>query len=91
MPKQKLLIISVDSLLKLITHYSEGLLPLDADAREFSYSAMLPRYLQLMVESKEWDTNRPLHIRFEQGHVMRWDEKGFDPRWTPMNEAPTRQ
>lgn len=89
---QKLLVISIDSLVKLLTHYSEGLMPLGAEAREFGFSPLLPRFLQLVVESKDWDRPwPPLHIRFEGGKMMRWDEKGTDPRWTESNEAPKRQ
>jgi hypothetical protein len=51
-----------DDLLKLITHYSEGAVPLDAEVRNVQISARLQRWVCLIVESKDW-AGTP----FEQG------------------------
>lgn len=44
----------IDSLLKLITHYSEGAVPLDAEVRNVQLSSMLQRWVCLVVESPDW-------------------------------------
>lgn len=86
----KLVIIDIDSLYQLMVHYSDGRIPLGGEVKEFGYSKFLPRWLQLIVESHEWQTNVPLHLRFEGNKVMHLTQ-GNDANWNPMNEDPSHQ
>ena len=92
--------IDADSILRLLTHYSEGDLPLDATLRSAGVSKLLSRVIGLEVRSDQWrpqrvddrgpnDMPRPLMIRYEGKKVMVWgDLKDPEPRWREGVEAP---
>ena len=90
---QKTIFFDVESLLRLLTHYSDGRLPLDAEIQAAANSQYLPGWIGLWTKSKEWtekDIEQPLHLRYEGRKVMIWDEKGTNPRWQEGNETPKR-
>ena len=99
----RLIVFDVDSLIKLMTHYSEGEIPKDSEILNFSVSPKLPRYISLMVRSSEWPVAddmwehmpgelHPYHFRYEGKRTMKWAKQGDDPSWTDEGavEAPKR-
>lgn len=61
----KRFVFSADSLLKLLTHYSDGAVPLDAELRFAGVNRFLQRMVCLEASSKEWTDASPLHVRYE--------------------------
>lgn len=99
---QRLLIFDLNSLVKLLTHYTEGAIPLDAEALTFEVSPKLQRYISMQLQSKEWheDVNpqtgelEPIHVRYEGNRVLTIQNPQTDEiKWTDENfvEAPRRQ
>lgn len=96
----RLLIFDLESLLQLMTHYSEGLIPLGAKPVSFAVSDKLPRWINLTAESGEWqDTSTdkpgyvgqaPLHFRYEAKRTMKITGLGKDAVWSEAGyvEAP---
>lgn len=98
----RLLIFDLQSVLRLMTHYSEGkTVPLDAEAKNFSVSDKLPRWITIITESKEWQDQPlkggdgyggqvPVHFRYEGARSMRILTEGGKAEWTPEGyvEAP---
>lgn len=96
-------IFDANSLMKLLTHYSEGEIPLNSELKQLLASAMLPNWIGLVVESDQWpDTSTgksgyggqaPYHFRYEGKRTMRWDGQHHDVRWSDQNaiETPTHQ
>lgn len=92
------------SLQHLLTHYSDGAVPLDSKVVEFKVSQMLPRWITLVVDSKEWsDTpletgdgyggQMPLILRYEGKRIMVLDHLKDPVTWGAPEavEAPKRQ
>ena len=97
---QKTLYIDAESILALLTHYSQGAVPFDAELRAAGVSAYLGRWIGLLVTSKQWDGLqvpqsewiKPLHIRYEGKKVLTWSgEAGAPPMWSDDIEAPKLQ
>ena len=93
----------VDSVLKLLVHYSDGELPLDSEVKNVQISRFLPRWINLVVEAKDWtDTpyeagdgyggQMPFMIRYEGKRTMVLDHLQNPVAWSEPNaiEAPTR-
>lgn len=75
-----------ESLLKLLVHYSDGRVPLDAKLIGFGYNPLLTRYLGLEIETSE--VGEPvIHVRYEGRRVMTWDERGTPVEWTKEGEG----
>lgn len=81
MAQTRLVEFDAESLLALLTHYTEGSLPHDVELKRVDVSARLPRWIALIVESKDWkDTpfeagdgyggQQPMMIRYEGKRVM---------------------
>lgn len=93
-----------NSLLKLLTHYSEGVgVPLDAQLVSISASEKLPRWIALVVEAKEWEDvpfetgdgyggQQPIMLRYEGKRVMTLQHMKDPISWSDENaiEAPRR-
>ncbi len=85
----KLLILDGQSLLNLLTHYTDGAIDLDARLLSVSVSSALQRYLKLEVESSQWkdafkpgtDEYEPLHIRYEGNRVLKWGRNDQEMKW----------
>jgi len=95
---ERQIIIDADSILKLLTHYTEGQVPVDAELKAAGVSKFLGRWIGLVVASEQWDAQtfpdgslQPLHIRYESKKLLQWDEKGTPPEWKDGVEAPRRQ
>lgn len=100
----KTIYIDADSILRLLTHYSDGDLPLDATLLQAGVSATLGRWMGLLVDSEQWRDWReakrtvdgglkPLHIRYEGKKVMIWGDKKQEesPEWREGVEGPRRK
>lgn len=94
----------VASLLKLLTHYSEGAVPLEAEVRNVQISRFLPRWIALVVDSPSWEGTpfekgdgyngiEPLHVRYEGKRICVIDNLKDPIAWSDENEieAPKRQ
>lgn len=78
---KRLVIFDIESLLNLLTHYTEGEFPLDANIVTIQASQKLPRWISLVVDSKDWSgtpfetgdgygETQPFWIRYEGKRVM---------------------
>lgn len=91
------IIFDVDSLLALLTHYSDGAVPLDAEVLNIGVSKLLGRYIGLTMTSADWRDSElpkdrlgmlpPLDIRWEGGKVLKWSEKGSPVEWGDSPDA----
>lgn len=105
MSKERLVVFDVDSLLKLLVHYSEGQVPLNSQAVSLQVSQRLPRWVNLMVESPDWDGApletggdgyggiQPLIIRYEGKRIMVLNHLKDQINWSEPDavEAPKFQ
>lgn len=80
-------IFEAESLLRLLTAYFDGLVPLDAKALQIGVSEKLRRYIGIMVESDQWtdeadiksmDGQYPLMLRYEGRRNMAWSRSDQD-------------
>jgi hypothetical protein len=98
---QKTIYIDAESILQLLTHYSEGDLPLDAKLLTAGVSSYLARWIGLRVDSEQWRDwrtaertqdggLRPLHIRYEGKKVLVWGDGSREehPVWESGVEGP---
>lgn len=85
------------NILDLLSHYSDGKLPLGVRLLDMGPSTSLGRHLILQVESDQWEdaptglsdlndprnagTLAPLHIRYEGKKVMSWGDKRAAVEW----------
>lgn len=101
---QRTIYIDAESILNLLTHYSEGDLPLDAKLLTVGVSSVMGRWIGMLIDSDQWrdwrqserTTDgglRPLHIRYEGKKVLVWGDKPAGdnaPAWRDDVEAPKR-
>lgn len=94
----------LNSLVKLLVHYTEGEIPLDSEAVQLLVSQKLPRWVALILRSKDWSGSslataayggtEPFHIRYECKRLMKWqgDPDGYGV-WSNQGdiEAPKQQ
>lgn len=84
---------------KLLTHYTNGRLPLDFELKHVAVDTILKRQIAFIGESKQWQDKPlagkeefgPLHLRYEGKGVMSWGRKGDEPFWDNSNETPKYQ
>lgn len=95
---ERQIVVSADSILKLLTSFTDGQVPLDAELRAAGVSRTLGRWVGLLVASEQWGGPeifggglQPLHIRYERKKLLQWDEKGTPAEWKEGVEAPKRQ
>ena len=89
-----MLVFSPTDLIRLLTHYTQGLVPLDCEVKSFGVNPFLERFVGIEVESDEWDDFAPLQVRYEGKKVLGWTAgKGEEklPPWQEANETPKRQ
>lgn len=94
----------LNSLLKLLVHYTSGEIPLDAEPKGLMVSKLLPRWITLVAESSDWSGTplasegyggtEPFFIRYECKRLMQWqgDPSNYGA-WSNQGEieAPKRQ
>lgn len=101
MAATRLYIVDANSIMKLLTHYTEGELPLDSELLELQLHPQLNRMICLLTQSSEWPVTTeltgtgelwPLTIRYEGRHTMSWTDKASAPVWSDEEaEAPANQ
>lgn len=99
MSGSKVILFDAEGIIKLWTHYTEGIMPLDAELAALAVDTVLPRQICFIVNSKQWqdspvpgkDYYNPLHLRYEGGRVLSWGKFGTDPFWENANETPKFQ
>lgn len=95
MSGSKLIQFDANDFCKLLTAYSEGLVPLDFELKHVAVDTRLKRQIAFIGESKQWqdepmpgkDEYAPLVLRYEGKRIMSWGRKGTDPFWQD-SEAP---
>lgn len=100
---ERLIIFDANSLLKLLTHYtqdSDPQIPLDAELRFAGVSQYVTRWVVLEVEAKEWDGELPdpvtgelpfIHVRYEGNKVFSWRQDkspNVMDKWKESVESP---
>lgn len=93
----KRIVFDLDTIMALLTHYSDGAVPLDATVSQILVSKMLQRYVVFETASAQWEDADlplnaagqlpPLDIRWEGGKVLKWSEKGTTPTWGDSPDA----
>lgn len=96
MPGSKVIQFDAADFCKLLTHYSEGIVPLDFELKHIAVDTILKRQIAFIGASKQWqdaplagkEEYGPLHIRYEGNRIMVWGRKGDEPFWQDANETP---
>ena len=86
MPGAKRLVLDGQSLLNLLTHYTDGAIDLDAKLVSLGVHQILNREIGLYVESSQWKDEKipgkeyysPLYIKYEANKVFKWGQKDQD-------------
>jgi len=80
---QRMVIFDVDSLVQLLTHYTEGAIALDAKVREVGFSPLLKHYIGIELESSQWRDaeTRPYQFRYQGKKTLCWSNPGQELRW----------
>ncbi|SRR5260370_20328104 len=81
---------------KLLTHYSEGILPLDFELKHVAIDTILKRQIAFIGFSKQWQDEPlpgkeeygPLHLRYEGKRIFSWGRKGEEGFWQDALDAP---
>jgi len=88
---QKSFIFDPQDLYNLLVHYTDGAIPLKGRVLAPLVNQNLPRFVGLLVESDEWDTPEPFHIRYDGARTATW-QKGMEAHdWREREETPARQ
>lgn len=89
----KTFIFDIEDLVRLLTHYFDGEVPLDAKVSAVGVNPTLQRFIGIELESGEWETNDPLQLRYDGERVMTWskNERVKNPIWHEAMETPNRQ
>ena len=100
----KLLIIDAQSILRLLTHYTDGMVPLDTEAVGFGVSPFIQRWIGIETRSAQWPEEDavkhgdsddvgyyPLHIRYDGNHIIKWHNRDTNPTLEYDFEKPKNQ
>lgn len=92
----KMFVFRPEDLVNLLTHYSNGEIPLGAEVKNFGVNPMLERMIGLELESKEWEDFNVLQFRYDGNRVMSWSKnmpsEGLDkPQWAKRDEPICRK
>jgi hypothetical protein len=79
------------AIMALLTHYTDGEVPLNGEVRAVVTNEYLSRYFALLVESDEWQEQTPLHIRYQGKRTLSWKKGQEHAPWKQKNETPKRQ
>lgn len=98
---QKRIIFDPQSVISLLTHYTDGQVPLDTICKGFRVSEALKRQVAFECESAQWsdaiqsekspDVLAPLVIRYEGRRTLSWGGKHQEMEWRDSVEAPKQQ
>lgn len=102
LPNSRRVEFTADTILKLAIHYAQGELPLDSEVKEVQVSAILPRWVCFVVESKDWEGTpfngdgyggvQPFMFRYESKRVLNLSNTNEQAAWgdEAAIEAPKR-
>lgn len=85
---ERLIRIKADDLLNLLTVYTDGDVPLDAELTDISINKFLERSIIFTMRSKQWRETaydvtlgklRPLIVRYEGKKTLSWHQKKEEP------------
>lgn len=86
---------TIDSLMKLLTHFTEGRgenqVPLRAEVKKVGTSKYLNGWVGIIAESHEWTEAQakvPLHIRYNGEKVLSWKRDGSEATFEEAPDAP---
>lgn len=81
-----------DDLLHLLTHYTDGEVPMTAEVTDFLVHPHLQRKIGLLVKSPEWESDSILFLGYDGKRVSSWAKgEGQDKiKWEERNETPRR-
>lgn len=75
----------LNSLVKLLTHFTSGEIPLDAEPSAFLASPIMQRWITLVLRSNDWSGTplatagyggtEPFFIRYENKQLLQWQGK----------------
>ena len=87
------LVFEPQDLLNLLTHYTDGEVPLGGKVCDFLVHPAMSRKIGLVVESDECDTAQPLFLGYDGKRVRSWAKLPgrADPVWEQRAETPGRQ
>lgn len=95
----KLLVMDANDIVKMLTSYSEGRVPLDAELNHVAVDSILKRQIAFIMTSQQWPEEEllengkgygPLQIRYEGKRMMTWGKKGTEVFWSDT-DAPKFQ
>lgn len=80
-------------LVNLLTHYSDGEVPLGAEVTDILRHPALERKIGLLIKSEEWDSPSILFLGYDGKRISSWAKgEGQDKiQWEERNETPRRQ
>jgi hypothetical protein len=87
----KTLIFEPSNLYALLVHYTDGMVPLNGEVQDVLVHPKLSRMVALNVLSQEWQTEEPLHLRYEGKRTMSWTKDQEMAEWAQREDTPKRQ
>lgn len=88
MAGQKSFIFDPQDLYNLLVHYTDGAVPLNGKVVVPLVNPLLMRMVGLLVESDEWTTPVPLHIRYDGKRIASWQQGAEPSAFQQKNETP---
>lgn len=86
---------SPNSIIRLLTHYTDGAVPMKGEVKDMLVNPYLGRVIGLLVESNEWQDEdvKPLHVRYDGKRIATWTQDGSEQHmeFEQKNEAPRFQ
>ena len=100
MAGSKLIVFDANDFVKLLVHYTEGRVPIDAELKSLGVGTRMKRQIGMLLRSEQWPREEldasgnfyhPLHIRYEGKKIMSWGKKGSEVFWQDQNATPKFQ
>jgi hypothetical protein len=86
------LVFDPQDLKNLLTHYTEGEIPLSGEVTDFLVHPQLQRKIGLVITSEEWTSADPLFLGYDGKRVRSWAnvDGHTEPVWEERAETPRR-
>lgn len=88
---QKTYEFSPQDLLALLTHYTDGQIPLNGEVVNILVHPNVARKIALVVDSDEWESADPLFLGYDGKRTRSWSADGTETEWLQRAETPNRQ
>lgn len=97
---KRLLILDPQSLIRLLTHYTDGEVPLDTEVRSIGQSPYLQRLFMFDCVAGDWPNAQlapnnlgyyPLHFRYIGRKTLSWGGPKDEYQWKQSLESPKNQ